>query len=61
MEEKGGFFMKQYVKFLKFLWVLFIVPVVYGTEVNQQPQFGVVEHSIDKCPNLIEVVDQMLR
>ena len=53
--------MKQYVKFLKFLWVLFIVPVVYGTEVNQQPQFGVVEHSIDKCPNLIEVVDQMLR
>lgn len=53
--------MKQYIKFLKFLWVLFIVPVVYGTEVNQQPQFGVVEHSIDKCPNLIEVVDQMLK
>ena len=27
--------MKQYIKFLKFLWVILIVPSLYGMKVNR--------------------------
>lgn len=40
MEEKRGLFMKQYVKFLKFLWLLFIVPAVGGMVLNKNLEYG---------------------
>lgn len=66
------------IKFLKLLWLLFIVPVVGGmvsdknsnkryqnfSEIKKEAQvrkkYGVVKHSLGNCPNLINVVKQIL-
>ena len=85
--------MKQYIKFLKFLWVILIVPSLYGTENlapnnNKRPyslseikiedqeasskkakidqsseelRYGLVTESLDDCPDLINVVKQILK
>ena len=76
------------IKFLKFLWVILIVPSLYGMEnlaqnSNKRPyslsevqtkdqgpnskkaktdkKYGVVKHSLDDCPDLINVVKQILK
>jgi hypothetical protein len=85
--------MKQYIKFLKFLWVILIVPSLYGMENlapnnNKRPyslsevkvedqeasskkakidqsseelRYGLVTESLDDCPDLINVVKQILK
>lgn len=48
--------MKQYIKFLKFLWVLFIVPAVGGMVINPDLKYGMTQDMIYKSIEPIKKV-----
>ena len=50
--------MKQYIKFLKFLWVILIVPTLYGT--TDKPQFGIRQKMPSDSVQFVEVVKKAL-
>ncbi|MCR4623065.1 MAG: IS5 family transposase [Alphaproteobacteria bacterium] len=50
--------MKQYVKFLKFLWVILIAPALYGT--TDKPQFGIRQKMPRDSVQFVEVVKKAL-
>jgi len=49
--------MKQYIKFLKFLWVLFIVPTVGGMVVNPDLKYGMTQDMIKEDIKFIESME----
>jgi len=49
--------MKQYIKFLKFLWVILIVPSLYGMEVNPNLKYGLTRNMIKEDIKFIESME----
>ena len=49
--------MKQYIKFLKFLWMLFIVPAVGGMVTNPDLKYGLTRNMINEDAKFIESME----